>query len=175
MASNIKEFLKNGRKQHTVGNITSWNAPKLFNNGAVVTEDGGVDNYTLVELAYVEGQATVKYATAGAKAHNVFLVVTPEEVLDKVYGEQLADFYNAKGDPATLVYPEVGLSFETSAIAVETVAEGDFVVWDDTTKKFIKKASLDDTEIKAFQVLSKEVDERYLIDGLSVVELAIIK
>ena len=67
------------------------------------------------------------------------------------------------------------MSFETSDIAVETVNEGDFVVWDATTKKFIKKASLDNTEIKVFQVLSKEVDERYLIDGLSAVELAIIK
>lgn len=175
MASNVKEFLKNGRVKHAVGNITSWNAPKLFTNGAVVTEVGGVDNYTLVELAYVEGQATVKYATAGAKALNVFLVATPEEVLSKDYNEQLADFFNAKGDYATLIYPEVGLTFETSAIAVETVNEGDFVVWDATTKKFIKNASLAGTEIKVFQVISKEVDERYLIDGSSVVELAIVK
>ena len=138
MASNMKEFLKNGRTKHTVGNITSWNAPKLFINGATVTEVGGVDNYTLGEVAYVEGEATVKYATAGAKATNLFLVATPEEVLDKTHGEKLCDFFNAKDDKATLIYLERGLSFETSAIDVSTVVEGDAVVWDASTKKFIK-------------------------------------
>lgn len=174
MASNIKQFLTGGRTKHAVGNITSWNAPKLFTNGAIVTEVGGVDNYTMVEMTYVAGVPTVKYATADAKSTNIFLVATPEEVLDKTFGEQLSDFFNAKDEPSTLVYLETGLSFETSAIDVSTVTEGDFVIWDDATKKFIKKAALDGAEIKAFQVTSKEIDERYLIDGSSVAELTVI-
>lgn len=163
------------RTKHAVGNITSYNAPELFMNGATVTEVGGVDNYTMVELAYVEGEPTVKYATAGATATNVFLVATPEVVLDKTYGEKLCDFFNAKGELATLVFFKKGLSFETSAIDVATVTTGDFVKWDATTKKFVKAASLEGTEIVAFQVTSKEVDERYLIDDMAVVELTVIK
>lgn len=175
MASNIKAYLKGTRTKHAVGTVTGFHAPITITNGATVTEEGGVDNFCLVEMAYVDGEPTVKYATALAKAENVFLTITPETVLES-YGENICDFYNDKGEKATCAYLPAGFTFETSNVdAVESLTVGKFVVWDADSKKFKSKESLAPEDIKVFQVQSIETDERYNIDGLTLVELAVIR
>ena len=176
MASNERDYIMGARTKHQVGGVTSWRAPQLFINGALVKETGGIDNYTMVELFYEDNVAKVKYATASATAENVFLVTTPEVVLTKSFSEKLCDFYNANGELATIAYFEKGMSFETSAVdGLASIAVGDYCVWDATKKKFAKKATPATTDIKVFQVTSKETDERYLIDDMSVLELTVVR
>lgn len=176
MASNIKAFISGTRTAHTVGQVTGFTPIRTLINGAKVTETGGVDNFCLVEMAYVGGVPTVKYATAAtATATNVFITVTPEDVLES-YGEKLSDFYNGEGELATIAYPEVGFSFETSNFTAPADASvGDFAIWDATTKKFVVKATPEVTDIKVFQIASIESDEKYSIDATTLVELVVIR
>lgn len=175
MASNIKAFISGTRTAHTVGQVTSFTPFRTFINGAKVTETGGVDNFCLVEMTYVDGVPTVKYATATATATNVFITVTPENVLES-YGEKLSDFYNGKDELASIAYPEVGFSFETSNFTAPADAnKGDFVIWDAATKKYVVKATPEVTDIKVFQIIGIESDEKYSIDEATLVELVVVR
>ena len=175
MASNIGKYIVGSRTKHSVGTVTSFLPIRTVTNGAKVTETGGVYNFAMVELAYVDGVPTVKYATALATAANVFLTVTPENVLES-YGEKICDFFNDKDELATVAYLEKGLTFETSRFTSPTTAAvGDFAIWDATTKAFIVKAIPEVTDIKVFQIQSIEADEKYNIDNLTLVELVVIR
>ena len=176
MASNMKAFLKGSRTIHTVGTVTSFRQPQTLTNGAEVTEVGGVDVFRLVELAYdANGKATVKYATASAKAGNVFLTVTPQNVLES-FGEMRSDFYIDKGEMATCAIPEIGLTFQTSAIDATGLKGGEYVTWDDATKKFKKLAAAPaGTECILLQVIDVEAEESYTLDAQTLVELRVVK
>ena len=190
MASNIGAYIKNARTKHTVGTVTGFQNFRTFTNGAKVSETNGVDNFCLVEMVYVDGIPTVKYATSSATAENTFLTVTPEAVLES-YGEKLCDFYNGKDELANIAYLPKGFTFETSNCAASTgvaLEVGKFVVWDATNKKFVTKAkssgsgesttysnALETTDVKGFQIIGIEDDERYNIDGLTLIELAVVR
>lgn len=175
MASNMRDFIKGSRTKHAVGTVTDFPSIRTFTNGATVTEDGGVDNYCLVEMNYVDGVPTIKYATALAAAENVFLTVTPESVFEE-YNEKLCDFYNAKGDLATIAYLPAGFKFETSNVDEVTSAQvGNYVIWDAAKKAFAVKATPETADIKVFQIQSIESDERYSIDEMTLVELVVIR
>lgn len=184
MASNIKNYMKGKRTVHSVGSVTSYNPPTLFHNGATVVEDEGVDNFCLVELGFnsTSNEPEVRYATASATATNVYVTVTPESVLEE-YGEKLSDFYNEKGELATIAYLPSGFTFETSNVtAVDELKVGAFVVWDSATMAFAKKANStdgsnvpEDKDIKVFQVIGIETAEKYTIDGMTLVELVVVR
>lgn len=175
MASNIKNFLKGNRTKHTVGSWTSFIAPVTFTNGAIVAEEGGVDNFCLVEMSYNDGIAEIKYATTSATKDNVFLTMSHEDVLDE-YGEYLCDFYNEKGERAVIAYLPTGRTFDTSNYTdAENAKKGDFVVWDAATKKFIKKAVPEASDVKVFQVIDVETDEKYSIDNTILVNLVVVR
>lgn len=171
MASNMKAFLKGSRAIHTVGTVTSFRQPQTLTDGAAVKEVGGVDVFRLVEIAYVDGKATCKYATASAKEGNIFLVVNPQDVLESM-GEQRSDFFVAEGEMANCAYLEKGMTFQTSAIEGATV--GAVVVWDAAKKLFVAKAPAD-TDVHVFQVQDIETEESYTIDGQKLVELRVVK
>lgn len=171
MASNLKAFLKGNRTKHVVGNISSFRQPQTITNGAVATED--VDVFTLVELGVsANKELTCKYATGAATLGNIFLHVTPQNVLES-FGEQRSDFYVANGEKANLAYLEKGLTFFTSAIT-GTPAVGALVVWDATAKKFSVKAPAE-TDVHVFQIQDLESEEGYTIDGATIVELRVVK
>lgn len=184
MASNIKSCIKGNRTVHTVGTVTSYNPPTLLHNGAMVIEEGGVDNFCLVELSFnsTTNEPEIRYATANADATNVYVTVTPESVL-KEYGETLSDFYNGRGELATVAYLPSGFTFETSNVtAANELQKGTFVVWDVATKAFVKKINNndssnvpEDTDIKVFQVVGIETAEKYTIDGMTLVELVVVR
>lgn len=156
---------------HTVGQVNSWNM-ETFINGAIVGEDGGVDNFRLVQLYYEDGEAKCKYPVAGASAMDLFVTVTPEERLE---GELLCNFYNGKGERATLAYLPLGFTFETNAINAEGLVEGDKVVSAGEGK--FKKAEEGDltAAAKVFQVSAIELDPMYSIDSQELVQLTVIQ
>jgi len=175
MGSNLKFFLNKNRTKHSVGNVTTSLPIRTFINGAKVVEDEGVDNYSLVELNYVNGVPEVKYATSSATAENVFLTVTPVQVLEQ-FGEYISDFYNTKGDLANIAYLPQGFSFQTSNMAdVENVEVGNYVVWDTTDNTFVVKATPTSTDVKVFQVRETESEENFVINGLTLVELIVVR
>lgn len=176
MSSNMKAFLKGTRTAHTVGLLTGFLAPRLFPNGATVAETGGVDVFRLVELVYdADGNATCKYATAAAKKGNVFLHVTPQNVLES-YGELRSDFYVAKDEMANLAVIENGMLFQTSAVKSEaTVKKGAFVIWSATNKQFEVKATPAAGDGYVFQITDIEDEESYTIDAAKLVELRFVE
>ena len=157
---------------HAVGQINSWNYDTVI-NGALVTETEGIDNFTLGELHYTGGVQSVKQATADAEAEDMVLIATPEERLE---GEPLENFYNAKGEMAKCVILSQNLEFQTSAVAtVDSVNIGDKMIWDATAKKFKKDDGAVATAKKVFRVVEIEKDEFYSIDGKTLVALRVIK
>lgn len=157
---------------HAVGQINSWNYDTVI-NGALVTEAKGIDNFTLGELHYTGGVQSVKQATAGAEAEDMVLIATPEERLE---GEPLENFYNAKDEMAKCVILSQNLEFQTSAVeTVESVNIGDKMIWDATAKKFKKDDDSVATAKKVFRVVEIEKDEFYSIDGKTLVALRVIK
>lgn len=174
MASRIKDALTNKalRATHVVGTVNSWNM-ETFINGAVVKEATGIDNYTLGQIFYEDGEAKVKVPVTGATADELFVLVTPEERLE---GELLGDFYNGNGERATLAYLNVGFTFETSSMSGLTPAVGDKVVWDITNKIFKKAEALDLTDaVKIFRITGIEDETMYTIDDKDLYQLTVIK
>lgn len=173
MASRMKDALINKalRATHVVGTVNSWNM-ETFINGALVKETNGLDNYTLGQLFYENGEAKVKKPATGVTGAELFLLVTPEERLE---GEMLGDFYNGNGDRATLAYLPLGFTFETSSMSGTTPAIGDKVVWDITNAKFKKAESGDLTgAVKVFQITGIETETMYTIDDKDLYQLTVI-
>lgn len=167
MASFKKDLLgKTGG--HVVGQIESWTMDTVI-NGAVAKAD--IDNFTLGELVYENGEAFVKQATATVKAEDAVLICTPEERLE---GEPLENFYNATGERVTCAILKQNFQFSTSAVADDITAVGQVAVWDATAKKF-KKAGAEATDSKMFRVVEIEDDAMYSIDGKKLVSLNVIK
>lgn len=181
MASNLKDFLQNKRTKHTVGQVNSYEFETVI-NGAICSED--VDNFVMGELEYkeVDGvlEACVKKATAGVKAHDAVLLVTPEVRISKgEFQELLSDFYNGKGERATCALLKPGFTFETSAFDATDVSGapkvGHYAVWDAVGSKFKLKATTDDSEVKLFRVVEVTTDVNYSIDDEKMVMLTTLR
>lgn len=177
MSSNMKAFLQGTRTAHTVGLLSGFQTPVLFPNGATVTEENGVDVFRFVELAYdADGNATCKYSTASATQGNIYLHVTPQNVLES-YGEKRSDYYAAQGEMANLAVIQVGVTmFQTSAVKAGTdVKKGALVIWNPTTKQFEVKATPATGDGYVLQITDVESEESYTIDNQTLVELRVIK
>lgn len=183
MASNIKDFLKGRRVEHTVGQINSWNFDSV-NNGAICSED--LDNFTFGELFYKKGtteggaeeaELYVKKATATSEPYNTVLIATPEVRLNTgAFQEKLVDFYNAEGERATCAILNANFTFETSAFdasGVDEVEAGQFASWDGT--KFVIKTAPVGTEKVLLQVVDYTSDVNYSIDDKEMVMLRVLK
>lgn len=177
MASRVLDALtKQGN--HIVGNISSWKK-RVLPNGALV-EDLAIDNYTIVELGFdAEGERICKQLTA--VANKGYLIASPERMY--VGGEQLADFYNAKGERARIVFLDEGFRFETSGFAMNTgvteVKNGMVAHFDPATKKFIISDATAPhadyaTARDKFAVVNFEEDIDYVIDEQPLVRLEVM-
>jgi hypothetical protein len=139
MASRGIDALK-VRGTHNIGALNSLKI-KTLANGALVDEANGIDNFTMVELAFdANGERTCKQL-AGVD-HKTYLIATIERRLET---EELVDFYNANGEMARIVIPEDGLRFQSSAYSlnagVNAVDKGQIAHFDPTTKKYIISAA----------------------------------
>lgn len=181
MASELKKFYTGTRTAHTVGNVTGWQQPVTIKNGVKVSQDGDVDNFRLVKRSFntTKGEFEIKYASANTPADKLFLTITPETVLD---GEYVSDFYNAKGELATVAELPVGFTFQTSAVEEATGAgkvdlKVGALVIPAANGTFItpNTASPATNANKVFEVIDIEEDERYSIDGATLYELRVVK
>ena len=174
MASIMKKTLVT-QKGHTVGHVNSYTY-RTVPNGVLCSED--IDNYVIGEVYFAENVETgetekqIRNVTGDVNVHDHVLVITPEQRLNVgIINEPLSYFYNGKGERATVVYLEQGLTFQTSAYNGENLAVGDFVVYDKATKKFIK-ATGEASGLK-FRVEEIEEDINYTIDDQTLLMLSV--
>lgn len=120
------------KEKRSVGNIVSTHKyVKDVANGALFTED--VENFHLVETAYVDGELTAKYLTDTTK--KAFLVAAVER---RYMGENLSEFFVGEGERARIVYPTEGLIIDVSAFtATGTIEAGQKAHYDVATKKYV--------------------------------------
>lgn len=163
---------------HVVGNLNSWKI-RVMPYGAIV-DSAPIDNFTWVELDFNEdGERICKQLSDVEKKG--YLIAAPEKRY--ISGEQMCDFYNAVGEHARIVLPDLGVRFETSAYALnEGVTEmknGMVAHFDPKTKKYIVSdaaAPHADYEKAANQFMVVATDmETDLIDDQSLVRLEIEK
>lgn len=173
MASIIKKTLVT-QAGHTVGHVNSYSY-RTVPNGVLCAED--IDNFTIGEVFFAENVETgetekqIKNPTKDINAHDHVLVITPEQRLNVgVINEPLSYFYNEKGERATVIYLEQGLTFQTSAFEGE-LNVGDFVTYDNTKKKFTK-ATEEATSMK-FRVEEIEEDYNYTIDDKALLMISV--
>ncbi len=144
--------------KHAVGNLNSIQI-KTVAHGAIV-DGGDIDNFTCVELDFnSDGERICRQLSDVSK--KTYLIATPEA---RYLGEQLVDFYNAKGEHARIVVFEPGYTrFDTSAFS-GTPENGKVAHFDPATKKFIiHDGSNEDYEGASakFLVVSNEDDLDY--------------
>lgn len=135
MASVIVQTLKNLPK-HNVGSLNQW-TKDLLNQGAIV-DTSDMDNYTLGELGFnAKGKRVVKPLTDQTKKG--VLVASVEDWMQEF--ETMAQFYNAVGEYARIVYQTQNHHFEASnfelANSSKPVKNGQDVHYDITKKKYI--------------------------------------
>ncbi|MFS1518507.1 hypothetical protein V1503_18900 [Bacillus sp. SCS-151] len=161
---------------HAVGNLNNIKV-KTVAHGALVK--GNVDNFTLVELDFEDGERVAKQLSAIDK--KAYLIATPET---RYLGEAMVDFYNEEGDRARIVILEEGYTrFDTSAFSLNTgvseVKKNQVAHFDPTAKKFIisevSSAHADYSGSKAkFLVVNNEEDMEYTL-GAQMVRLEVIE
>lgn len=174
MASRMKEVLKQVGT-HGIAYSNQFTPYRTVLNGVVCDTD--LDNGQLVEVYYKDGEAHAKAASAETTALNVAVLMTQPEVLE-IHGEQLVDFYNGKDERAVAAYLDGHFRYTVTKVKqadLATLAVGDFMVYNVTTKEYEKKATPVEADIKVFQVKEIEADERYSIDGLTTVEIEVIR
>lgn len=125
------------RGNHEIGALnTMWT--KHMANGAIADEN--IENYTLVEIYWTDGELHCKQLTDVAKKGYLVTTVEEDQLMD---GEEYVDFYNAKGEIVRItdVAEQKNSRFETSAFilneGVSAVANGYVAHFDPTTKKYI--------------------------------------
>lgn len=127
--------------KHPVGNLNNW-TNDVVNQGAICAED--ISNFSIVELGFdaTTGERDCKYITDGTKKG--YLIASVEEYMDE-WGEDVGNFYNAKGERARIVIlnPHVtridvsNIKLDDVAVGAKAVANGMHVFWDATQKTFV--------------------------------------
>lgn len=114
---------------HSVGNVNSNDIrtiPEVF-------AGENLENYSVVELAYVGDKRTATYLNAGTAG---YLACAVEVMYDD---ELFTEFYVGSGEGLRVIHLDKGVRFETSnftQISGTAPARGQFAEWDKTTKKF---------------------------------------
>lgn len=143
MATRLFDTLSQ-RGDHEIGNLNSkWTVH--IANGAIADEN--IENYTLVEIFYTDGELHCKQLTDVTKKGYLVTTVEEDQLME---GEEYVDFYNAKGEiiRITDVKNQPNSRFETSAFVlneggvdnstkVTEVANGCVAHFDPATKKYI--------------------------------------
>lgn len=128
--------------KHAVGNLNNWNND-VVNQGAIVAEDA-IENFSIVELDFdaVTGERTCKYLSD--VKNQGYLIAAVEEYMEE-YGEDVGNFYNAKGERARIVViqPLVtridvsNFKLDDTAPTAKPIANKMPVFWDATKKTYI--------------------------------------
>ncbi|MGG0308440.1 hypothetical protein ABEY43_06500 [Priestia megaterium] len=114
---------------HSVGNINSSDIrtiPEVF-------AGADLENYSLVELAYVGDKRTASYLNSGSVA---YLLCAVEVMYDN---ELFTEFYVGAGEGGRVIHLDKGVRFETTnfaQISGTAPARGQYAEWDKTAKKF---------------------------------------
>lgn len=181
MSSTILKAIKMiNEDKHAVGNLNNWNK-SLVNEGAVATED--IENFSIVELGFNDkGERTYSYLTD--KATKGYLVASVEEYMEE-YGEDLGNFYNAKGersrivvlDPMVTRFDVSNYEADDKASNAKEIANGMKVHWDVTGKKFIVSNGTADnadyaTSANQFVVVNAN---SVVLDGIQTIRLECVK
>lgn len=152
---------------HAVGNINSINVrtiPEVF-------AGADLDNYTMVELAFVNGVRTATQLTPNTDRG--YLICSDEVRYD---GEQYKEFYNGNGEAVRVIYVSPGVRFDTSAyvqISGTAPAVGQFASWDASAKKYQLEAAESGSALNTFEVVGINTAEYSL--GLATVKLSVLK
>lgn len=173
MASVIIQTLKNLPK-HNVGSLNQW-TKDLLNQGAIV-DTADMDNFTLGELGFnANGDRIVKPLTDQTKKG--VLVASVEDWVQEF--ETMAQFYNAVGEHARIVYQTQNHRFEASnfelANTSKGIANGQKAHYDITKKKYIisnDSTNHADYENAGNKYIVVNVPD-YTLAGLSVVRFEI--
>ena len=113
MASRLFDIIST-RGNHEIGSLnTKWT--KHMANGAIADED--IENYTLVETYWVDGELHCKYLTDVTKKGYLVTTVEEDQLME---GEEYTDFYNAEGEIVRItdVAAQKNTRFETSAFTL---------------------------------------------------------
>lgn len=163
------------KDQHTVGNINSSSLyVKDIPNGVKFKADA--DNFTLVELAFENGERVASPLSAVTKQG--YLVASPER---RYLDEDIDAFYVGAGEYGRIIHLDKGIRFETSAFTLNTgvteLAVGLSAHFDPTSKKFIVHDGTHAdfaTAVNQFVVVAGQEDVRYTL-GQPLVKLEVVK
>ena len=154
---------------HEIGSLnTKWTVHMA--NGAIADED--IENYTLVEIYWVEDELHCKYLTDVTKKGYLVTTVEEDQLME---GEEYTDFYNAEGEIVRItdVEAQKNSRFETSAFVLneglDSVKRGYVAHFDPETKKYIVSdpaAPHADYEraVNKFEVVNEDSDFGYAFD-----------
>ncbi len=157
------------RGNHEIGSLNSkWTVHMA--NGAIADEN--IENYTLVETYWTEGELHCKQLTDVTKKGYLVTTVEEDQLME---GEEYVDFYNAKGEVVRItdVEKQKNSRFETSAFSlnagVSSIERGFVAHFDPTTKKYIvsNPASVHadyTTAVNKFEVVDEDSDFGYTFD-----------
>lgn len=168
MASRFLDALT-AKGGNQIGSLnTMWT--KHMANGAIATED--IQNYTLAEIAWVDGVLTCKKLSDPANKGYLVTTVEEDQLFQELgFSETYRDFYNAEGEiiRITDVDAQKNSRFETSAISAEdatTVAEGQFAYWDVATGTYKITTDLTDLDavVNKFEVVDADTMLGYSFD-----------
>ena len=128
---------------HAVGNLNSKHVVTI----PEVKAGADIENYTLVELNYVDGERIASPLTDATKEG--FLACAVEVLYD---GEAMREFYVGKDEFFRVVHLEKGVRFETSAFS-GTPALGKYATYEPASDKFVFSDTVNSTVKKNFQVV----------------------
>lgn len=152
---------------HSVGNLNSREVLTV----PEVKAGANLENYTLVELGYVDGERIAQ--PLSDPANESFLACAVEVLYDN---EMMKEFYIGQGEYLRVVHVRKGLRFETSAftqISGTAPAKGQFASFDVAEKKFQLEVAENATAKHTFRVV-EVLDGEYGF-GLKAVGLEAIK
>jgi hypothetical protein len=156
MASRFVDYL-NTRGTYAVGNLNSWEMEQV-NQGALVSEATGIENFTMVELFFEHEDPSDTTTPVVRKCKKLTDVTKPQYLIasierrvfenDNILGlmqEELSDFYNAKGEQAAIYHVPVGKRIQVSKFAlcaeagkvVTAIVNGMGAYFDATLGKFV--------------------------------------
>lgn len=136
MSSEMLKILKNKGNKHSVGSINTIKF-RMVNQGAICAED--LDNYMIVDTGFNdEGERTCSLVADETKRG--YLLASPENVMADL-GENLASFFNEKGERGRLVILDFGLRFECSNVVANDkstpIKVGQLAYFDPSKKAFV--------------------------------------
>lgn len=112
---------------HSVGNLNS----SLVRTVPEVIAGKNVENYTLVEVSYINGERVAETLKDSAKEG--FLACAVEILYDN---EPMKEFYVGQGEYFRIVHLDKGVRFETSAFT-GVPAVGKYASFDPASEKFL--------------------------------------